>query len=438
MNKNSLKQSVKSPVSEIIPVYGRGICLSSLYGNDEKIIRHQKERYSNLSSDFKKHFGEAEVKYFSAPGRTEISGNHTDHNSGIVIAASVNLDSIACVAECDNSIEIYSDGFKDSFKVSLDNLNPIEDEAGTTVSLIRGIAAGLSKKGYNIGGFKACITSDVLIGSGLSSSASIEVLIGTIFNHLYNNGNISEEDIAILGQYAENKFFKKPCGLMDQMACAKGGIISIDFKDKNEPVVNKINFDFDQQGYSLLFVHTCGSHINLTHDYAAIPEEMKSIASAFGKDVLREVDLDFFIQNISKIHGKVSDRAILRAYHFFNENRRVIKQVEALSKNDFKDFLKHVNESGTSSFKWLQNIYSANDVAYQPVSLALVMAENFIQKLGEGACRIHGGGFEGTIQVFLPSSAANDFTKYIKGIFKDFSVLNLTIRQSGAVRVTEI
>jgi len=412
--------------------------LKNLYGNDEEVVRHQKERYSKLSSDFKKHFGDAEVKYFSSPGRTEISGNHTDHNNGIVIAASINLDSIACVAECSNCIEIYSDGFKDPFYVGINNLNPVEDEAGSTVSLIRGIAAGLSERGYKIGGFKACITSDVLIGSGLSSSASIEVLIGTIFNHLYNNGKISAQEIALIGQYAENKFFKKPCGLMDQMACATGGIISIDFKDKDKPVVNKIHFDFNKEGYSLLVVHTGGSHLELTGDYSAIPEEMKSVAEASGKEVCRDIEYEDFIANINKIHGKVSDRAILRAYHFFNENRRVIKQVEALGKNDFREFLKLVNESGTSSFKWLQNIYSGSDVSYQPVSLALAMAENFIQELGEGACRIHGGGFEGTILVLLPSSAANDFTKYISGIFKNFSVLDLTIRQAGAVRVTEI
>lgn len=421
-----------------ISVVDKEINLHNLYGDDEKIIRHQKERYSNLTSDFKKYFGDVEVKYFSSPGRTEISGNHTDHNNGIVIAASINLDSIACVAECENNIEVFSKGFKDSFKVELDNLDPVGSEAGTTVSLIRGIAAGLSERGYKIGGFKACITSDVLIGSGLSSSASIEVLIGTIFNHLYNDGSIPEEEIAMIGQYAENKFFQKPCGLMDQMACATGGIISIDFKDKNKPVVNKIDFDFSKEGYSILVVHTGGSHFELTDDYSDIPEEMKSVARALGKEVCRDIEYDHFITNINKIHGKVSDRAILRAYHFFNENKRVIKQVEALSKNNFKDFLKLVNESGTSSFKWLQNIYSANDIACQPISLALAMAENYIHELGEGACRIHGGGFEGTIQVFLPSSAANGFTKYIKGMFKDFSVLDLTIRQAGAVRVAEI
>ena len=414
------------------------VCLKSLCVEDGNIADYQQKRYRKLCNDFKKYFGEAQVRYFSSPGRTEISGNHTDHNNGIVIAASINLDSIACVAKSNSDVEIFSDGFNEPFKVSLDNLNPVDKEAGTTYALIRGIAAGLSEREYKIGGFKACITSDVLIGSGLSSSASIEVLIGTIFNHLYNDGKISAEEIAKIGQFAENKFFKKPCGLMDQVACAVGGIVSIDFKNKNNPEINKIDFDFPKYGYSLLVVHTGGSHINLTDDYAAIPEEMRRVAKELEKEVCREVDFQNFINSIGKIRGKVKDRAILRAYHFFKENERVQNQIEALKKNDFAKFLHLVNDSGNSSFKWLQNIYSTNDVNYQPVSLALAMTENFIRELGQGACRIHGGGFEGTIQVFLPTSSVDDFKNYMAGIFSDYSILNLKIRQAGAVAVTEV
>jgi len=414
------------------------VCLSDLYGNDKNVVDYQRKRYDRLCKDFQRTFGEQPVKYFSSPGRTEISGNHTDHNNGIVIAASINLDSIGCAAKSDSGVEIYSDGFDNPFTVDINRLEPIENEAGTTSAIIRGIASGLIKNGFHIGGFKACIASDVLIGSGLSSSASIEVLIGTIFNHFYNDGKIPPAEIAKIGQYAENQFFKKPCGLMDQVACAVGGIVSIDFKDKNKPCIDKINFDFSKVGYSLLFVHTGGSHINLTDDYSAIPKEMKSVASAFGKQACREIEYDYFIKNIKKIYGKVSDRAILRAYHFMKENERVIKQIETLRKNDFKGFLELVNDSGNSSFKWLQNIYSGNDVAYQPVSLALAMTENFINELGEGACRIHGGGFEGTIQVFLPSSSAENFRKYMTNIFSDFSILNLQIRQTGAVSIEEV
>jgi len=412
------------------------ISLQNLYRNNYS-NGYQKDRFGKLLDNFEKIFGKQKVKFFSSPGRTELSGNHTDHNNGSVIAASINLDSIACVSDPTGKqeVEIYSDGFNKPFIVQLNSLEPIEEEIGTTSALIRGIAAGLLKHGFNVGGFKTCITSDVLIGSGLSSSASIEVLIGTIFNYLYNDGKILPEEIAKIGQFAENEFFKKPCGLMDQVACAVGGIVSIDFKDKNNPKIEKINFDFSCHGYSLLVVHTGGSHINLTEDYSAIPNEMREVARALGKEICREVDINYFMQNINKIRSKVGDRAILRAYHFFKENERVRKQIEALNNNDFRTFLKFVNESGNSSFKYLQNIYSNNDIGYQPISLALAMTENFIDNLGEGACRVHGGGFEGTIQAFLPSSSVDEFKKYMTGMFSDFSILNLTIRHTGAVSV---
>jgi galactokinase len=431
LKNNSFKDKKSSAVE-------KGICLNDLYGNDKKVVDYQKNRYNKLYKNFQKIFGEFPVKYFSSPGRTEISGNHTDHNKGIVIAASINLDSVACVTESSSKVEIYSDGFDKPFMVGLDELEPVEEEVETTSALIRGIAASLSEKGYKIGGFKACITSDVLIGSGLSSSASVEVLIGTIFNHLYNNGNIPVEEIAKIGQLAENKFFRKPCGLMDQIACAVGGIVSIDFKNKDNPEINKIEFDFLKHGYSLLVVHTGGSHMNLTDDYAAIPNEMHEVAKILGKETCREVDYNYFITNISRIRDKVSDRAILRAYHFFRENERVREQVEALKKDDFTKFLQLVNDSGDSSFKWLQNIYSSNNVSYQPISLALAMTKDFISKIEQGACRVHGGGFEGTILAFLPFPRVDEFKKYISGIFGDYSILDLTIRQNGAVCIVEV
>lgn len=427
-------------MSKDLSVAETGIRLESLYGEDKKTIDYQRNRYNKLYKDFKKYFGESQVRFFNSPGRTEISGNHTDHNNGIVIAASINLDSIACASESDSPnnaevIEIYSDRFSEPFVVNLKGLNPLDDEAGTTGALIRGIAAGLSKKEYRIGGFKACITSDVLIGSGLSSSASVEVLIGTIFNHLYNNGKIPAEEIAKIGQFAENEFFKKPCGLMDQMASAVGGIISIDFKNKDNPEINKIDSDFSQYGYSLLVVHTGGSHINLTDDYAAVPAEMREVARTLGSETCRDIDYNNFVNNINKIRGKVGDRAVLRAYHFFKENERVKQQIEELNKNNFNKFLKLVNDSGNSSFKWLQNIYSSNDINYQPISLTLAVTEEFIDRIGQGACRIHGGGFEGTILVFLPSEYVNEFKKYISRIFNGYSILDLTVRQYGAVSV---
>ena len=409
------------------------INLQNLYGNDEEVVEYQKKRYNKLYNNFRKIFGKQPVKYFSSPGRTEISGNHTDHNNGIVIAASINLDSIACAAKSDSRVEIYSDGFDNPFVVDITKLEPIKNETGTTSAIIRGIASGLSKRGFSIGGFKACITSDVLIGSGLSSSASIEVLIGTIFNHLFNEGKILPEEIAKIGQYAENEFFKKPCGLMDQVACAVGGIVSIDFKDKNKPIIDKINFDFSSTNYRLLVVDTGDDHVDLNDDYAGIPKEMKQVAQYFNKDYCREVSLELLLKNIKNIRKKISDRSILRAIHFIYENERVEKQIKALRENNFDLFLRLVNESGNSSFKYLQNIYSPKNIEKQGVSLALALSDIFIQKHGKGACRVHGGGFAGTIQVFLPNDLTDEYRNFMSESFEEKAVKIISIRDKGAV-----
>lgn len=411
------------------------ISFTELYGNNSKNINIQKDRYKRLSEKFIIHFAAKPEYYFSTPGRTEISGNHTDHNHGKVIAASINLDSITAVSKSDSVVEIFSEGYNNSFNVNLDKLGIIESEASSTNSLIRGIAAGFKIRGLNIGGFKAVITSNVLKGSGLSSSASIEVLIGTIFNHLYNDGEISAEEIAKIGQYAENVYFKKPCGLMDQMACAIGGIISIDFYNPENPIVEKLNFDFFSTGYSLIVVDTEGDHSNLTDDYASIPEEMKSVAKYFGKKFCAEISLDELLNEIKSIRNNVSDRAILRAFHFLGENERVENQKRELTSNNFQKFLDFVNESGNSSFKYLQNIYSVKDYNQQEVSLALAITEKFINQKGKGACRVHGGGFAGTIQVFLPEQLVEEYKNLITKIFSDESVKVLSIRNFGSVKL---
>lgn len=411
------------------------ISLSDLYSKDSSSFSIQVDRFKELTEKFKQIFNERPQYHFSTPGRTEISGNHTDHNHGKVIAASIDLDSISCVAHSDKSIVINSDAYDQPFKVELDNLTVIDDEAGTTNSLIRGIAFRFKNLGYNIGGFKALITSNVLQGSGLSSSASIEVLIGTILNHLYNDGTIIPEEIAKIGQYAENVYFKKPCGLMDQMACALGGIISIDFQNPDNPVATRLNFNFQKQNYSLVIVHTGGSHISLTDDYAAVPKEMKQVAEKFGKSVCREISFLDYINKLNKIRSEVSDRALLRTFHFLKENERVEKQISSLNNNDFKSFLNLVNESGNSSYKYLQNIFSPKDINYQPVALALALSEEFINQIGEGACRIHGGGFEGTIQVMIPAKFVQEYSKYINNICNDFKVYDINIRQIGTARI---
>lgn len=411
------------------------IRLEDLYNSDREKVAKQIVRFNNLSKTFVKIFNLGPTHYFSTPGRTEISGNHTDHNHGKVIAASINLDSIACVTQNDSVVEIFSDGYENHFIVKLDSLNVIGSEVGTTNALIRGIASRFAQLGFNIGGFKACVTSDVLQGSGLSSSASIEVLIGTIFNHLYNEGKITPEEIAKIGQYAENIYFNKPCGLMDQMACAIGGIISIDFSDTDNPVVDKLDFEFQSTNYKLVVVDTEGSHSNLTEDYAAIPNEMKQVANYFGKEYCAEISFDELLSKVKSLREELSDRAILRAIHFLEENKRVDQQKDALKKNNFDKFLQLVNESGNSSFKYLQNIYSPKEIERQEVSLALALSDIFIKQNGKGVCRVHGGGFAGTIQLFLPDELIEDYKIFITKVFSYNSVKVLSIRNFGSVEV---
>ncbi|HKK62809.1 MAG TPA: galactokinase family protein [Bacteroidales bacterium] len=404
----------------------------AVYGDNEVTLNKQFERYENLTNLFNQKFQQSAVKYFSTPGRTEIGGNHTDHNLGRVLAGSVNLDSIAAVSETDdNKVTIYSVGYKGAFFIDLQDLSMVEEERETTNALIRGIAARFRELGYNIGGFNAYFSSDVLSGSGLSSSASIEVLIGTIFNHLFNEDKISPQELAIIGQYAENEYFGKPCGLMDQVACAMGGIVTIDFEKPAEPVIEKIEFDFTAREYNLLVVNTGGSHADLTGDYAAVPAEMKAVAKEFGQDVLRGLKKDQLISRINELRSKTGDRAILRALHYFGDNSRVLEQVDALKKGDFTKFLGFVTDSGNSSFKWLQNTYTSKKVDEQGVSLALALSESYIRSKGAGACRVHGGGFAGTIQVFLPSEDVEGYRRMMDEIFGEGSVYVLTIRSIG-------
>lgn len=407
--------------------------LIKLYGSNSSIINYQKERYLKLVFKYENLFGKDKLIFISTPGRTELSGNHTDHNNGIVLAASINLDSVAaCSINSTNVISIHSEGYDKLIKINLNQLNPQTNEKGTTSALVRGIASRFKDLGYKIGGFNAVITSDVLQGSGLSSSASIEVLIGTILNSLYNNSQIQPETLAQIGQYSENVFFGKPCGLMDQMACAVGGIIKIDFAENSNPQFEKIDFSFDEFGYQLLVVDCGEGHDNLTDEYASIPAEMKSVAKIFSKNVLREIDFNLFKNNIRKLRETVGDRSVLRALHFYKENERVEKQYNALNIKDIDEFLNLVNESGNSSYKYLQNIFPTSNPSNQPISLALSITEDFIQNVGSGACRVHGGGFAGTIQVFIPNNSVSDYTKIIESVFGENSVKPLEIREFGS------
>jgi galactokinase len=404
-----------------------------LYGNDNIVLQKQAKRYIDLLKQFQTKFKTDEVELFTSPGRTEIGGNHTDHNFGRVLAGAVNLDNIAVAAKNNsNIVHIESVGYP-AFDVDLNNLQPNKAEYYTSASLVRGISARLKELGFTIGGFNACIDGGVPKGSGLSSSASFEVLIGAIISHLFNQGKLDPVQNAIIGQYAENNFFGKPCGLMDQTACSMGGLITIDFEDPAKPIVKKVNFDFVSTGFALIITDTGGNHADLNDEYASLPTDMKAVAAELGAKVLRQVTLKQIVEAIPKIREKVGDRALLRAYHFQGDNQRVVEQVSALEKNDFKAFLGMVVDSGYSSFMYNQNVYPVNNVREQGVSLALALSEMVLK--GQGAWRVHGGGFAGTIQAFVPQNLLDQYINTLEHVFGQGACYKLFIRQKGAVKV---
>lgn len=392
----------------------------------------QTDRYLRIASEFERHFGDAQISIFSAPGRSEIGGNHTDHQHGRVLAAAIDLDAVAIAEQRDdNIVEIISGGYELE-AVDLSHLDIVASEKETSESLIRGIAARFEQLGYKFGGFRAYMESDVLGGSGLSSSACFEVLVGTIFNHLYNEATISAVEIAQIGQYAENNYFMKPSGLMDQMACSVGGFVGIDFKDVT-PVIEKVDFGFEDVDHVLCIVDTKGSHADLTDDYAAMPQEMKLVASHFGKEVLRDVCEDEFYSAVATLRGEYGDRPILRAMHFFEENARVVDQIAALKENRFDEFKKLVEASGHSSFEYLQNVYSPKDISEQNLSIALGISKHVLA--GRGAYRVHGGGLAGTIQAIVPLPILDDYKAQLERIFGEGSCYVLNIRPLGGVKI---
>ncbi len=411
--------------------------LIELYGAEEKTLEFQFERYSRLADGFEKHFGEAgNVSFFSVSGRIELIGNHTDHNNGKVIAAGVNLDSVTMAEKNnENVIRLYSENYNKLFVVNIENLEPAIEEKGTTNALIRGVVAGFGNAGYGMGGFNAAITSLVPPGSGVSSSASFEILIATILNHLFNNGEIEKTELAKIGQYAENVFFGKPCGLMDQIACAEGGVVFIDFQNPDNPEIKKSFFDFEESGYKILIVKTKGGHENLTVEYAAIPAEMKLVARQLGKEVLREINAADLIAKISELRKAVGDRAVLRALHYFDENDRVDRMFAALREKNLENVLSLIRESGDSSFKFLQNIYSNKEIEKQEIALSLAVTERFIKETGKGACRVHGGGFAGTILVLLPRSSVKNYRELLKEALPGSEMFEIKIRKQGAIKV---
>jgi galactokinase len=407
--------------------------LKSLYGSDPDVLQIQALRYTSVLNTFKETYQSDEASIFSSPGRSEIGGNHTDHNHGRVLAGAINLDNVAAAAKNNSGmIHILSVEYP-PFEVDLSQLNPDQSEFYTSVSLVRGVCSRMKELGFAIGGFNAVIDGGVPKGSGLSSSASFEVLIGTILSELFNDGKLDPITNAIIGQYAENNFFGKPCGLMDQTACAVGGFITIDFKTPANPIVKKVNFDFTKTGFALVITDTGGNHADLNDEYASLPVEMKSVAKQLDANVLREVTLEQIVEAIPELREKTGDRAILRAYHFQGANARVVKQVEALEQNDFQAFLQMVIESGYSSFMYNQNIFLVNNVKEQGVSLALALSEMILK--GHGAWRVHGGGFAGTIQAFVPQELLPKYISTLEHVFGEGSCKKLFIRNTGSTKV---
>lgn len=393
-------------------------------------VSENRARYLRLLQTFRGQFGEADVRLFSAPGRTEIGGNHTDHQNGCVLAAAIHLDAIACAAARPGGIDMLSEGYA-PIRVNLFELAPRKNEAGSA-ALIRGVCAYLQKEGYRIGGFCACAASDVTGGSGLSSSAAFSVLVGAIVSYLFNGGTIPAEVLARAGQYAENEYFGKPSGLMDQTACAVGGFVDIDFGTQ-PPRVDPVKFDFRKVGHSLCIVDTKDSHAGLNEEYASVKNEMTAIARALEKQTLSEVSLDEILQNLPRLRGACGDRAALRGLHFVRETRRAVAEKEALRQGRYDEFLRLVNESGESSAFLLQNIYPAGADKNQAAAVALAVSKLVLR--GRGACRIHGGGFGGTIQAFVPDDLLADYRAALDGVFGGGACRVMQIRGEGAIEL---
>lgn len=408
--------------------------MKKIYFTDEEVAK-QKERYKKILDIFEQFYDcNRDIRFFSAPGRTEVCGNHTDHNNGKVMAAAVNLDVVAAAAKNDeNIVRIKSAEYDKIDIIDVTDLEPHAEEYSKSKGLVRGICAAFKSRGYNIGGFDAATMTQVLSGSGLSSSAAFEVLVATCMNYLYNDGKVSAVEIAQIAQYAENVFFNKPCGLMDQMACSVGSFVKIDFADNAKPVITPVEFDFSSCGHNLCIVDTRANHADLTDEYAAIRQEMEKAASCFGKKALREVDEEEFAANIPLVREKAGDRCVLRGLHFYGENNRVEKAAAALDRNDFNAFKTVITDSGFSSYMYNQNVFSAKQPLSQPVSVALAVSDYILR--GKGAWRVHGGGFAGTIQAFVPTELLDTYKTTIESVFGENSCYVLNIRPVGGTEI---
>ena len=412
---------------------GRGFGMESLRQEFERLYgnraERQWERYREARTLYAQVFGDIPRKYYSVPGRSELGGNHTDHQQGCVLTAAVDLDTVALVCPVEEpQASVLSEGYA-PFEVDLRDMSPNPAEQGMPAGIVRGVAARMAELGYKTGGFCAYITSDVQSGSGLSSSAAFEVLIATILSDLYNENAIAPAEIAKIARYAENEYFGKPCGLQDQMACALGGVSYIDFKDS--PKYEKLAFALGKHGYTLCITHTGGAHVHLTEAYAAIRDEMQFIARCLGQETLRACDPAEFFAALPFLRSACGDRAVLRAYHFFAENERPLQMAEALKADDFAAFLRLVNDSGRSSFEYLQNIFASGEERSQAMGVALMLSERLL--CGRGAWRVHGGGFAGTIQAYVPLELGEDYRRTMEAVFGEGCVNMLSFREAGPV-----
>ena len=413
-----------------------GKLMADLYGSLK--TAENRTRYEKLVDQYVKTFGDGDLKLFSSPGRTEISGNHTDHNHGKVLAGSINLD-CAGVAAKNNSdqIRIVSETYNQDFTIDLNQLE-VSPKAAGTIDLVKGMLKGFTEFGYQIGGFNAYITSNVISAAGVSSSAAFEMLICSMLNTFFNEGKMDMVAYAHIGKYAENHYWNKASGLLDQMACAVGGLITIDFVNPAEPAVEKIDFDFASQNHSLIIVQTGKGHADLSADYSSVPNEMKKVAQYFGKEVLAELTEDQVIENFQAVREYAGDRSVLRALHFFEENKRVEAMVTALKAGDFDSFLTNITASGTSSWKWPQNCYTTADVQEQGITTTLALTELFIAEKKRGACRVHGGGFAGVIMAMLPNDLVDEYIAYIEKAVGEGSAYRMSIRPYGAICVSDM
>lgn len=405
--------------------------LNRVYG--EENLAKEQARYEHLVTKFKENFGEGKVDFFTAPGRTEILGNHTDHNHGKVLTASIAMDTIAAVRKNGTSlVHVISEGYKE-ITIDLENLDS-ECKCKGTLSLLIGMFECAMKKGYKVEGFDAYITTEVIGAAGVSSSASFEMLICAIMNYFSNEGKIDYVEYAKIGQYAEHEYWLKQSGLLDQMACAVGGVIAIDFKEEM-PKVEKVEFGYDKLGYDLIIVNTGKGHADLSEEYSAVPVEMKRAAKVFGKEVLADVDEKEFMANLNKVREEAGDRAVMRALHFFAEQKRVDAAVKAIKEEDYETFLSCITKSGNSSWKWLQNCFATKDETEQAVPVALALTELFIEEEGRGYCRVHGGGFAGVIAAVLPKDLTPKYVEMMTPYMGEENIYVMQIRQTGAVHL---